>query len=61
MGTLTAPTKSSIVTAHSISSRVELDYKRGTASKTYTPPTWVKVLYASAFGPVPLQLQPRRH
>ena len=49
MGTLNAPANSSIVLAHSISSRVELDYSRGTASKTYTPPTWVKVLYASAF------------
>lgn len=49
MGTLTAPSNRSIVLAHSISSRVELDYDRGTASKTYTPPTWVKVLYASAF------------
>ena len=49
MGTMNAAANSSIVLAHSISSRVELDYARGTASKTYTPPTWVKVLYASAF------------
>ena len=39
----------SIVLAHSISSRVELDYARGTAHKTYSPPTWVRVLYAAAF------------
>jgi len=39
----------SLVLAHSISSRVELDYARGTAHKTYAPPAWVRVLYAAAF------------
>jgi hypothetical protein len=38
-----------IVIAHSISSTVELDYRAGTAHKTYEPPTWVRVLYGAAF------------
>ena len=45
-----------IVVAHSISSRVELDYGYGTAHKTYSPPAWVRVLYAAAFqSPFPYE------
>ena len=45
-----------IVLAHSISSRVELDYGRGTAHKTYSPPGWVRALYAAAFqSPFPYE------
>jgi hypothetical protein len=45
-----------VVVAHSISSRVELDYGYGTAHKTYSPPRWVRVLYAAAFqSPFPYE------
>jgi hypothetical protein len=45
-----------ITVAHSISSTVLLDHRREVAHKTYSPPTWVRVLYGVAFqAPFPYE------
>jgi len=45
-----------VVVAHSISSTVHLDYRRGYAHKTYAAPRWVRALYRIAFqAPFPYE------
>jgi hypothetical protein len=48
-----------VTVAHSISSTVLLDHRRGVAHKTYAPPKWVRVLYRAAFqAPFPYESNP---